>query len=97
MLSLNSPLVESLNYSIPILCAILLVSLLGLAVYRLHFDPLAPFPGPKLAALTRYYEFYFDAVRGGLYTTEIGRMHEKYGLSLSDFAWFCMPICREIG
>jgi hypothetical protein len=38
------------------------------------------FPGPKLAALTLWYEFYYDVIKGGKYTWEIGRMHEKYGL-----------------
>lgn len=50
-----------------------------LAVYRLYLSPIAKFPGPKLAALTLWYEFYYDVVKGGQYTWEIGKMHDKYG------------------
>ncbi|KAL2060745.1 hypothetical protein VTL71DRAFT_9387, partial [Oculimacula yallundae] len=37
------------------------------------------FPGPKLAAVSFWYEFYYDVILGGQYTFEIARMHEKYG------------------
>ncbi|KAJ5327634.1 uncharacterized protein N7506_010736 [Penicillium brevicompactum] len=53
--------------------------LFGLAIYRLWLSPLAQFPGPKLAALTMWYEFYFDSFLGGQYTFQIAHMHRKYG------------------
>lgn len=48
------------------------------AIYRLCFSPIAQFPGPKLAALTFWYEFYFDVVKRGSYVWEINKMHETY-------------------
>ncbi|RYP45943.1 hypothetical protein DL769_011423 [Monosporascus sp. CRB-8-3] len=50
----------------------------SLAIYRLFFHPLAIFPGPKLAAITRYVEAYYDVVCGGQYTFKIAEMHKKY-------------------
>ena len=70
----------SLN-SLAISAGLLFLYVFWHAVYRLYFSPIAKFPGPKLAALTLWYEFYFDVVKRGRYTWEIGKMHEKYGLS----------------
>ncbi|KAL4998500.1 cytochrome P450 [Aspergillus recurvatus] len=47
--------------------------------YRLFLHPLSRFPGPVFAALTVWYEFYYDGIQRGRYTFEIQRMHEKYG------------------
>ncbi|OCL07147.1 putative P450 monooxygenase [Glonium stellatum] len=49
------------------------------AVYRLYLCPISSFPGPRLAALTFWYEFYYDVIQGGRYTWEIEKMHKKYG------------------
>ncbi|KAJ5342350.1 hypothetical protein N7541_011474 [Penicillium brevicompactum] len=60
--------------------AALVLGLLALrTVYHLYFHPLSKFPGPKLAAATFLYEFYYDIVKGGMYIWEVERMHEKYG------------------
>ncbi|KAJ6139929.1 hypothetical protein N7471_006415 [Penicillium samsonianum] len=48
-------------------------------VYHVYFHPLSKFPGPKLAAATFLYEFYYDVIKSGMYIWEIERMHEKYG------------------
>ncbi|KAI9813881.1 MAG: hypothetical protein M1826_002368 [Phylliscum demangeonii] len=48
-------------------------------VYRLYFSPIAKFPGPKIAAMTMWYEFYYDVLKAGRYTWRIREMHEKYG------------------
>ncbi|RYP32942.1 hypothetical protein DL767_004958 [Monosporascus sp. MG133] len=51
----------------------------SLSIYRLFFHPLAQFPGPWLAAVTRYYEAYYDIVQNGQYTFKIAELHKKYG------------------
>lgn len=48
-------------------------------LYRLFLHPLAHFPGPKLAAITQWYEGYYDCIKGGRYTFKIAEMHKKYG------------------
>jgi cytochrome P450 len=50
-----------------------------LVVYRLFFHPLACFPGPRLAAISRWYEAYYDVVCGGQYTAQIAQLHRTYG------------------
>ncbi|EEP75342.1 conserved hypothetical protein [Uncinocarpus reesii 1704] len=65
----------------PVLAAAVawLLYVISLVVYRLWFSPLSKFPGPKLAAATLWYEFYYDALCHGRYTFEIMKMHQKYG------------------
>lgn len=49
-------------------------------IYRLYLSPISSFPGPKLAALSFWYEFYYDIYPlYGQYTFHIRDLHEKYG------------------
>ena len=57
----------------------LLLYTVAVIIDRLYFDPLSKFPGPKLAALTRYYEAYFDVWQNGQYIYKIQEMHKQYG------------------
>jgi hypothetical protein len=66
--------------SLAIGVGLLLLYIVCGAIFRLNFSPIAKFPGPKLAALTLWYEFYYDGVKRGKYVWEIAKMHEKYGL-----------------
>ncbi len=54
-----------------------------LGIYRLYFHPIARFPGPKLAALTRWYEFYYEIVKQGQMTFHIQELHKKYGIKFT--------------
>jgi hypothetical protein len=66
----------------PLLAGILAVVSLAYGItWRLVFSPLAKFPGPKLAAVTLWYEFYYDVIKNGRYMWAIEKMHEKYGSS----------------
>lgn len=56
-----------------------IIYLVALAVYRLYLGPLAKFPGPRLAALSNWYEFYYDVLKDGDFTWQIKRLHMKYG------------------
>jgi hypothetical protein len=67
------------------LVSLLVVSVLYfcyVTVYRLILSPIAHFPGPKLAAWTYWYEFWYDVVAEPEYTFKIGRLHKEYGRCL---------------
>ena len=58
---------------------ILVVAFSCFAGARLYFHPLSHFKGPKIAALTRWYEFYHDVIRDGTYVKYYPELHKKYG------------------
>ncbi|KAG5926197.1 hypothetical protein E4U42_003537 [Claviceps africana] len=55
------------------------LSYAAVIAYRLCLHPLAAIPGPRLAAATSWYEFYYDVIGRGLFCWEIKRMHDRYG------------------
>lgn len=48
--------------------------------YRLYLHPLANFPGPKLAAISTWYEGYYDVIHKGQYIFQVEKLHKKYGM-----------------
>lgn len=57
----------------------LLLPTLLLALYRLYLHPLSHYPGPRLAAATKWHEFHHDVLLRGRFAWEIKRMHAVYG------------------
>ncbi|KAL8867264.1 MAG: hypothetical protein Q9174_005775 [Haloplaca sp. 1 TL-2023] len=60
------------------LVAGLLIYTFALVFYRLFLSPIAAFPGPKLAAATEWYEFYYQLVQDGQWGRQIARLHDQY-------------------
>ncbi|TGO37583.1 hypothetical protein BHYA_0093g00080 [Botrytis hyacinthi] len=75
-MGLLQPFIE---HSLLILITTFLVYQVTLVVYRLYFSPLAKFPGPKLAAASLWYEFYYDVWCDGQFTFKIRELHKVYG------------------
>jgi cytochrome P450 len=48
-------------------------------VARRLFNQLHRFPGPKLAAITRFYTAYFDLIKYGSWVEQLENLHRKYG------------------
>jgi len=57
-----------------------------LIVYRLFMSPIAKFPGPRIAAATHYYEFYYNWWLQGQYIFKLEELHEKYGMRLNPIS-----------
>ena len=48
-------------------------------IHRLWMHPLAPYPGPRLAAMTKWYRAYFDLIRDGGWLEQLEKLHAQYG------------------
>ncbi|KAF9769142.1 hypothetical protein IL306_013504 [Fusarium sp. DS 682] len=59
--------------------ALIALRIVSTIVYRLYLSPLAKIPGPKLAALTFFYEFYYDVIKRGKFLWKIQELHHQYG------------------
>ena len=69
---------SSVKVALTVTAALLLYCIL-LTTYRLYFHPLASIPGPKLAAITYWYEYYYDVTKQGSYLWKIIELHRQYG------------------
>ncbi|PYH77104.1 cytochrome P450 [Aspergillus uvarum CBS 121591] len=49
-----------------------------MALSRLYWHPLRCIPGPRLAGLTGWWEFYFDVIESGTLVHRLPRLHQKY-------------------
>jgi hypothetical protein len=65
--------------ALPVLAVALLTYLVAIVIYRLYLHPLASFPGPRLAAVTSWYEGYYEIVKNGQYSRKISKLHDEYG------------------
>lgn len=70
---------KSLTSIVLTVIAAQLVYGLYVAIERLFLSPLSRIPGPKLAALTGWYETYFDVYLPGQYVFKIKQLHDQYG------------------
>ena len=74
--------IYDLHTAVTVIAGLLALYCFSGVIYRLQFHPLANIPGPKLAAATLWYEFFYDCILFGQYTFKIGELHEKYGISV---------------
>lgn len=68
---------------VPLACAVYVIWTL---IYNVYFHALRHIPGPRLAAASRLYEFYYEVIKqpGGQYIWEVDRLHGIYGEADSE-------------
>ncbi|EAA35684.2 cytochrome P450 [Neurospora crassa] len=69
------------------LLSLLTLYTIYIAYHRLYLSPLADIPGPRLAALTQWYEFYYEVILHGQYTFKIIELHKQYGPIIRINPW----------
>jgi hypothetical protein len=61
---------------------LLATTYLCVTLRRLLFHPLSRFPGPWTAAMSQWYEFYYDVIQGGTLFRKYPELHKKYSKSI---------------
>jgi hypothetical protein len=62
-----------------LVAAFLLLITFAQAIKRLYFHPLARYPGPLLAASTKWYKAYYDILMDGGWAEHLEHLHGVYG------------------
>lgn len=81
--------------AIGLIAATIVTYSLSLTAYRLFFHPLARVPGPKLCAITGWYEIFWDVLVGGQFTFKVEEWHKRYGIT--PFCLSALPSLTETG
>ena len=92
---LDMTMAESPSWLLAIMIIICVIWIVATTLYRLYISPLSRFPGPRLAALTSWYEFYHDCLKRGRFTWEIKRMHDQYGQLRSSLLTPVLPVSHH--
>ncbi|QSZ32104.1 hypothetical protein DSL72_001673 [Monilinia vaccinii-corymbosi] len=72
---------------VAVIASLVLAQIIYLSLWRLFFSPISHIPGPRLAALTSWYEFYYDVIKPGQFVWHIRDLHEKYGPIVRVTPW----------
>ncbi|KAK6612739.1 hypothetical protein H4I96_01952 [Botrytis cinerea] len=75
-----------ISLSIQIIIVAVVFTYLCCIFQRLYFHPLSKIPGPRLAAATSWYEFYYNVIRDGSYIKNFEQMHRDYNSSVIRIA-----------
>nr|AET79203.1 elymoclavine monooxygenase [Claviceps paspali] len=59
-------------------CVAAVLPFVAAAVYNVWFHPLRTVPGPRLAAVTDFYAFYWNYIRGEGYSKQFDSLHRRY-------------------
>jgi hypothetical protein len=60
--------------------AAIVLYFISTTIYNLYLSPISKIPGPKLAAATWWYEYYYDVVNYGKFVFKVMGLHNEYGL-----------------
>jgi len=86
-------LVSTVSYQHALLTVVAAVLTWGClsAFYNVYLHPLARFPGPKLAAASKYWLFYQEFIRGASLSDIRDELHSQYGEPILVFQAIATP------
>lgn len=70
---------DALPTSIVAAVAALIAYVGGYILYQLFLNPLSEIPGPRLAAISRGYEMYYDLIKNATFPWKLIELHATYG------------------